>query len=266
MNKNTLWDLKLKVNSDVIDNQHKVLFDLIKDLNNAISTGVSIRVVDALLGVFRNYAFQHFQTEEEHFQNHADYTIHCLEHYTLIKKLNTFIHDFRNKRTKGEPTPSSFLGHWLFEHIEKFDKPFFAHDSVSVSLLTQSDPIDEFDPNVKDRRHHKRILSNDVVDETIQAHCYNATKLQSGMADIINLSTGGLLLLSSNRAHEVDDLLIVSCRIGRTFKMKEKVKVITAHGNNFGVQFISPSRETIIFFTELYGSVHMNNPSYIDSQ
>lgn len=266
MNKNTLWDTKLKVNSDIIDNQHKVLFDLIKDLNNAISTGMSIKVVDTLLDVLRDYAFQHFQTEEEYFKNHADYTIHCLEHYRLIKRLNTFIHDFRNNRTKGEPTPSAFLEHWLFDHIEKLDKPFFADKSVSVALLAPSAPIDAFDPNLKERRHHKRIRSNDVVDENIQAHCYNATKLKTGMADIVNLSTGGLLLLSSNRTHEIDDLLIVSCRIGRSFKMKEKARVKTAQGQMFGVQFISPSRETIVFFTELYGAVHMNNPTYIESQ
>ncbi len=265
MNTYTIWDAKLKVGSDIIDNQHKVLFDLIKDLNNAIKTEVNIRVVDVLLGVLRDYAFQHFQTEEEHFQKHADSTIHCLEHYTLIKRLNTFIHDFRNNRTNGEPTPSVFLEHWLFEHIEKFDKPFFADATVSVSLAAPPGPIDTFDPNLKERRHHRRISHDDVVDENIPAHCYSATKLKSGMVDIVNLSTGGLMLRST-RTHEVDDLLIVSCRIGRTFKMKEKVKVISAHDQMYGVQFIAPSRETIVFFTELYGAVHMNNSSYSDAQ
>lgn len=265
MNKNTLQESKLKVGSDIIDNQHKVLFDLIKDLNNAIGTGVSIRVVDVLLGVLRDYAFMHFQTEEEYLVKHAGYTIHCLEHYALIKRLNTFIHEFRNNRTKGEPTPSVFLEHWLFEHIEKYDKPCFAHESARESLAIKFNSIDAFDPNLKEKRQHRRISSNDVVDENIQVHCYNATKLKGGMADIVNLSTGGLML-SSSRVHEIDNLLIVSCKIGRTFKMKEKVKVITARDQMYGVQFISPARETLVFFTELYGSIHMNNPTYIESQ
>jgi len=121
------------VGSDIIDNQHKVLFDLIKDLNNAIRTEVSIRVVDVLLGVLRDYAFQHFQTEEELLKNHVDNTLHCLEHYRLIKQLNTFIHDFRNNRTNGEPTPSSILEHWLVEHIEQFDKPFVSFRQACLS-------------------------------------------------------------------------------------------------------------------------------------
>ncbi len=265
MNTNTLEKSKLEVGSDIIDNQHKVLFDLIKDLNNAFRTGVSIRVVDVLLGVLRDYAFKHFQTEEEHLVKHADYTMHCLEHYALVKTLNTFIHEFRNNRPTGEPSPSVFLERWLFEHIEKFDKPCFAHESTIESLLSKSDPIDTFDPNFKERRQYKRIHRNDIVDENIQVHCYNATKLKSGMADIVNLSTGGFML-KSPRVHEVDDLLIVSCKIGRTFKMKEKVKVKTARDQMYGVQFISPNPETLVFFTELYGSVHMNKSSYTESQ
>ena len=196
MNRNTLGNSKLEVGSDIIDNQHKVLFDLIKDLNNAIRTGVSTRVVDVFLGVLRDYAFKHFQTEEEHLVKHADYTSHCLEHYALVKSLNTFIHEFRNDRTKGEPSPPVFLERWLFEHIEKFDKPCFAHESAIESLLTKSEPVDAFDPNRKERRQYKRIPRNEVVDEKIHVHCYNATKLKSGMADIVNLSSGGLMLSS----------------------------------------------------------------------
>ncbi len=139
----------------------------------------------------------HFQTEEEHLVKDADYTIHCLEHYALVKSLNTFIHEFRNNRTKGEPSPSVFLKRWLFEHIEKFDKPGFAHESAIESLLTKSDPVDAFNANLKERRQHKRIPRKDVVDENIHVHCYNATKLKSGTVDIVNMSTGGLMLSSA---------------------------------------------------------------------
>ena len=264
MNNNTVEKLKLQVGSDIIDTQHKVLFDLIKDLDNASMTGVSLTVVDVLLRVLRDYAFLHFQTEEEHLVKNADYTIHCLEHYALVKSLNTFIHEFRNKnRTMGKPSPSIFLERWLFEHIEKFDKPGFAHKSAIQSILSKSDPIDAFNPNLEEKRQHKRILSKAVVDEDIQVHCYNATKLKSGTANIVNMSTGGLML-SSARLHEIDDLLIISCKIGRNFKMKEKVKVQTACDQMYGVQFISPAHETVVFFTELYGSLHMNKPNFIE--
>jgi len=211
-----------------------------------------------LLGVLRNYAFTLFQTEEEQLVKDADYTIHCLEHYALVKSLNTFIHEFKNNRIKGEVSPSVFLERLFLEHIEKFDKSDFAQELAIESLLTKSDLVDALNPNFEERRQYKRIPSEDVVDENIHVHCYNATKFINGTADIVNMSTGGLML-STASAHEIDDLLIVSCKIGSNFKMKEKVKVLTASGQMYGVQFISPAQETVAFFTELYGALHMNN-------
>jgi len=253
---------KLEVGPDIIDNQHKVLFDLIKDLDNACKTGVSITIVDTLLRVFRDYAFMHFETEEEHLDKDTNFTIHCLEHYALVKSLNTYIHEFRNNRTKNKPSPALFLEHWLLEHIEKFDRPDFAQEAVIQSFLTKSDPVDVFSPGFEEKRQHKRIPSKAVVDGNIEVRCYNATKLKSGKATIINMSTGGLML-GCPRGHEVDDLLIISCMIGRNFKMKEKVKVLSSRDQVYGVEFISPTDETVTFFTELYGSLAMNKPDFI---
>ena len=258
MKENTQWDVQLKVGSELIDNQHKVLFDLIKDLNNAMHAGASVKIVDVLLGVFRDYAFQHFQTEEDYFVNHSEFTRHCLEHYELIKKLNVFIVDFRNNRIQGDQKSSAFLDDWLFEHINRFDIPFFSHETVIVRLLHgQDDSIDEFDADSEKRRLHKRLPHNEVVDGDIHAHVYNATKLKSGKAKIVNMSPGGLMLSSANE-HAIDDLLIVSSSIGKNFKMEEKVKVKAVHDQTYGVQFVSPTPETIDFFTKLYGAVHLN--------
>lgn len=257
MNVKTQWDPRLKVGSNVIDNQHKVLFDLIKDLNNAIRVGASVRILDTLLGVLLTYAFQHFETEEEFFESHGGYTEHCLEHYALLKKLNAFIVDFRNNRHDGDRTPSDFLEDWLNSHIEQFDKPFLSHDTVDPNLMKNSEKIDEFYPEFHDRRHHKRIPHNEVVDGGIRVDCYNATRLKASAANIVDMSPGGLML-NSTVHHEIDDLLIVSCSIGKTFKMKEKAEVKTANDKMYGLQFISPSPETIDFFTKLYGAVHLN--------
>jgi hemerythrin-like metal-binding protein len=256
MKANINLDDKLKVGSVVIDNQHKVLFDLIQDVNNAVKAGVSVKILDVLLNVLLDYAFQHFHTEEEYFKDHADSAKHCLEHYALLKRLNSFIVDFRNDRTKGTRAPSSFLEEWLFDHIEHFDRPFFTDQPKELLLVLESDQVDEYDSDTEERRKHRRIANNEVVDGEIQAHCYNATKLKSNMVNIINMSPGGLML-SSARKHEIDDLLVISCSIGQNFKMKEKVKVRTARNQMYGVQFVLPARETVVFFTQLYASVRI---------
>jgi hemerythrin len=258
MNMQTQWDSKLKVGSDVIDNQHKVLFDLIKDLNNAIRVGASVRILDTLLSVLLTYAFQHFETEEELFKNHSGYTKHCLEHYALIKKLNAFIVDFRNNRRDGDRTPSEFLEEWLRSHIEQLDKPYLAHDTVNLTLMIDTGKVDAFEPETQDRRHHKRIPHNEVVDGEIRVDCYNATKLKNSAATIVDMSPGGIMM-QSGAHHDINDLLIVSCSIGKTFKMKEKAEVVTASDKMYGLRFLSPAPETTEFFTKLYGAVHLSH-------
>jgi hemerythrin len=256
MNSKTLWDSKLSIGSEVIDNQHRVLFDLIKDLNNATAAGASMKVLDTLLGVLRNYSFQHFEIEEKYFKDHADFTKHCMEHYQLIKKLNSFIIDFRNNRYEGKKTPSTFLEHWLLDHIERFDKPFLIHNAACLELMKDSGPVDEFEPEPMNKRQNKRIPHYEVVDGNIDVSCYNAIRLKVGKATVVDMSVGGLLLNSDDH-HGIGDLLVVSCSIGANFNMKEKVQVKTVNGNMYGVEFVSPSAETVNFFTKLYGAVHL---------
>jgi hemerythrin len=251
------WDPKLKIGNDTIDNQHKVLFDLIKDFKNAAGAEESTRIKDILLGVLLDYFFQHFRTEEEYFNKSTDHMRHCLEHYELIKNLNTSIIDSRNNRTNGNSISSDFLENWMIEHIENFDRPFFGTDSAKSDLKNSSQQVDEFYSDSNNRRQYKRIPHNEVVNGEIKTDCYNAMHLRSGKATIINMSPGGLLLCCAFR-HRINDLLVVSCSIGSNFQMKEKVRVKTADNNMYGVEFISPSPETIKFFTTLYGAVHLN--------
>jgi hemerythrin-like metal-binding protein len=252
------WDLKYNVGSPVIDNQHKVLFDLISDLNNAIRAGGNMRVLDSLLGVLLNYAFQHFDTEEKYFRKHPQRIAHCMEHYHLIKQLNNFIVDFRNNRPIDDRTPSDFLENWLLEHINQYDKRFFHDETIDLGVIKGVDQLEEYEPEIKDRRHHKRIHHNQVVDGEIRVYCYNANRLKGGKASIINLSAGGLML-KSKEPHEIHDLLVISCSIGTSFKMKEKVTVRTINEDLYGVEFVSPSQETIDFLTRLYGAVHFRH-------
>jgi hemerythrin-like metal-binding protein len=261
VNGNTHWDSKLMVGSEVIDNQHKVLFDLINDLTNAITTKTNNKVLDALAGVLRDYAFQHFQTEEDFFAGHTDYRAHCLEHYTLLKRLNGFIFDFRNDRIKGDKTPAAFLEDWLFDHIESYDKPFLANETVRSCLLKNPVQIDEFEPVDSDRRTYKRVPHNDIDIKEIHAHYYNASKLKSGSVEIVDMSPGGMML-SRIDGVEIGDLLVISCSIGEKFQMREKVMVRTVHDKKTGVQFISPSAKTIGYFSDLYGSVLLNKEKF----
>lgn len=250
-------DTRLKTGLEIIDNQHKVLLDLIKDFSNAIKVGVNKKILDTLLGVLRDYAFHHFQTEEDLFAAHESYKDHCLEHYKLIKQINTFILDFRNNREHSFSSVSTFLNNWLILHIEQHDLPSLTQKAVVVPLIVDVSVIDDFETFSEERRRHTRLSSNEVVDGEILANCYNATRLKSSTARLTNMSPGGLQLRATS-GHEVSDLLIITCSIGKNFKMKEKVIVKSVQGKICGVEFIAPAEETVRFLTNLYGSIHLN--------
>ncbi|MDR3666489.1 MAG: hemerythrin domain-containing protein [Ignavibacteriaceae bacterium] len=251
----TNWDPRKKVGNDIIDNKHKELFDLIKDFKNAVWAGESMSIKEILLGVLLDYSFQHFETEEEYLKESADYTKHCLEHYILIKKLNTFIIDFRKNRTDEKIVTSYFFENWLKSHIERYNHPYFPIETEDMGLINKYRKIDKFNPDSSDRRRYKRISCKEVVNETIKTDCYNATHLRNGKATIINMSYGGLLLNCASH-HDINDLLIINFKIGSNFSMTEKVRVKKADNEMHGVEFIAPSESTIDFITSLYGSVH----------
>jgi len=251
------FEIRLMTGIDVIDNQHKVLFDLIKDLTHALKVGVNRKVLDSLLGVVRDYAFNHFQVEEDLLAEHKNFKDHCLEHYKLIKQLNTFILDFRNDREPSFPSVSSFLDNWLILHIEQHDLPSLTQNSVNTPLIIDVSVIDDFE-TFSERRRYTRISSDEVVDGEIPVDCYNATRLKSSRVRIINMTPGGLLLETTSE-HEISDLLIIACHIGKNFKMKEKVTVKSVQGKKCGVAFVAPAEETVSFFTKLYGAVHLNH-------
>ncbi|MEE4243174.1 MAG: bacteriohemerythrin [Desulfopila sp.] len=247
------WDESLRVGVEVIDNQHKILFDLANDLHNAVNTGAGRQVVDTLFSVIVNYSFKHFTTEEELVDDLGNYQDHCCQHYKLIKQLHQYVLDFRNNRTDGIG-PGEFLETWLLGHIREYDIPAL-EPKVETIAFQEVDSFDEFSDQEKERRLHKRIRSSKIVDGDIVGHLYNANNMKTGTATVMDLSVGGLRISTKQRL-DVDDLLIISCMVGKNFKMREKLRVVSRHEEFYGVEFVAPSEETRRFLTELCGAIH----------
>lgn len=243
------------VGVDVIDNQHHLVFDLANDVKNAMEVGANARSVDALLNVLLIYSFQHFETEEAYLKESVKDKAHCLEHYSYLKSVLSSISGIRNNRNTLNSKPPIFFADWLRDHIERFDRPCLSHAAAGQIMPRRIFPARKDD--FRERRKHKRIPYHAVVDGEIITQCYNATHLNSSLARILDMSPGGLRLQTTG-THKIEDMLLISCTIGRNFKMKEKVKVVTAHDRHYGVKFLSPDRETLVFLTELHGAVHLS--------
>ena len=257
MKRVTKWKRELDVGISLIDNQHRIIFDLINDLGVASAAMADRRVIDTLLDVIENYVFRHFEAEEELFMNHKGAPEHCLHHYSLIKDFRKFRLSFRN-RTSSENNTSAFLEQWFFTHIKEQDIPFFTRIANGGEQNSEKRTNDKYPFETTEYRRHKRIAQNKITDNDISAYCYNTSNLKSNHATIVDISLGGLRINSSD-PYKIGDFLIVSCNIGKNFKLKEKVRVVHTTDCFYGAEFINLPPATEKFLIELYGSVNLKN-------
>ena len=251
------WNDDLTIGIGLIDNQHKIIFDLVNDLGNATAAMADKKVIDTLLDVIENYVFRHFEAEEELIAPHQGSREHFLEHYNLIKDFHKFRLGFRN-RTNGENTVHEFLDSWFVRHISEHDMPLFDQIANGGAVRQGEGGVDAYPASQEERRRHKRIHQKKITDNVILASCYNTTTLRNSQAEIVDISLGGIRF-TANENHQVEDLLVIGCSIGKNFKMKEKVRVVNTVEHAYGAEFISLSPSTEKFLVELYGAVNIRN-------
>lgn len=256
MKKMKIWDSDLNVGIGIIDNQHKIIFDLINDLYKAIDAKADKKVIDTLFDVVENYVFRHFEAEEELFQNQKGNIEHSLDHYTLVKEFRKIKLSFRN-RNNPENATSNFLGKWFYEHIKREDIPLFTRITMGGKEQTKTE-VDAYRFEEKERRRHKHIPFIKNADNDLVAYCYNATTLKENIVTIVDISLGGMRIVSSND-YAVGDLLIINCTIENKFNMNEKIMVKNVADNSYGVEFINLSPATEKFLIELYRAVNTEN-------
>ena len=124
------WDQKYSVKVNAMDQEHKVLIDLINQLHEAMRSGQGKWVVGEILDGLINYTHTHFAHEEALMTQHAypDLAAHKKVHQSLIQQ----VEDLQKKQQEGSLTLSmevkTFLKDWLMNHIQGVDfkySPFF---------------------------------------------------------------------------------------------------------------------------------------------
>ncbi len=245
------WDDTYLVGIDMIDDQHKVLFDLAADLNNAARNGSSRKVIGTLFTVINNFAISHFETEEKLFEQNISYTEHCLEHYQFLKQLQTYVFDFHSG-SNIHPAPGLFLHQWLQEHILTSDQPLLKKQAPEKSKQDQEEKAQQSGTDQEERRASTRLTPASLGKDDMTSHCFNATKSITGLATIHNISRGGVKLSSKTR-HNIGDVLFINCKVTEDDdRINEKIKIINAETSNmFGAKFISPKMQTLNLIKEL---------------
>ncbi|MGB0748844.1 MAG: bacteriohemerythrin [Magnetospiraceae bacterium] len=120
------WTEDLSVGNPYIDADHRGLFDLIQELNQANMTD---GLLSNILRRLEDYTAYHFAREEEMMRDigYPDYDAHIQMHHNFVEWLDTVKTIYR--RAAESPFQvgdlvNAFLGEWLTKHIMEEDMKY----------------------------------------------------------------------------------------------------------------------------------------------
>jgi methyl-accepting chemotaxis protein len=129
------WGPEYMLGIKTIDDQHKVLVDLINKVYSEFGSSNNKNVLKQTLQELVDYTVYHFGNEEKMFKqyNYRQSNEHIEEHNKFVDKISNFKKDF----DKGNQVISfdivNYLKNWLIDHILKTDKryvSFFKHQGI----------------------------------------------------------------------------------------------------------------------------------------
>lgn len=112
------WDPRLETGIDVIDSQHRALFEAINHLAGSFKSGQALDQSRDSLAFLAQYSLEHFQIEERFMRsmNYPDLASHRVEHARLVSKLQT-LQEKQNKGYLVTAEVATFVADWLRSHI-----------------------------------------------------------------------------------------------------------------------------------------------------
>ncbi|MDH4261458.1 MAG: bacteriohemerythrin [Spirochaetia bacterium] len=127
MGKWITWSNDLALGIDEIDEQHKVLIEILNDVYDTVNSGTRDekrlkKIVDGML----RYVNFHFVTEEMKMikTNYSDYKTHKAQHDAFVEKAMEFQAAFREGSTTLPEEMMGFLKDWLVNHIQGTDRQY----------------------------------------------------------------------------------------------------------------------------------------------
>jgi len=123
-----IWKDSYSIGMDLIDTQHKHLFDIGNQAYELLKNGLKIDKYDEIVLIIEdlaNYTKYHFKCEEEYMIkiNYSRYEIQKKEHTDFIKKIDGIqLHNIDENQQKYIEELLNFVFNWVLEHILKEDK------------------------------------------------------------------------------------------------------------------------------------------------
>jgi methyl-accepting chemotaxis protein/hemerythrin len=123
------WDASFSTGVSKYDQQHKVLFNMVNELADAMQQKRSKEAIGRVLNGLAEYTVNHFADEERSFSqfHYPEESDHRALHKKLVDQVVALIGKFNS----GEPLIAqdviNFLQDWLINHIKGVDKRYGPH-------------------------------------------------------------------------------------------------------------------------------------------
>jgi hemerythrin len=123
-----IWKETYSIGVELIDTQHKYLFDIGNQAYSLLENDLQIDKYDDIALIIedlRNYFKYHFKCEEDYMLkiNYSRYEEHKKEHDNFIKKINSMqLCDIDKNQQKYILDLLVFLFNWISKHILEKDK------------------------------------------------------------------------------------------------------------------------------------------------
>jgi hemerythrin len=122
------WDDSYSLGLQQIDEQHKVLFDIMNHLWSAIVRRAESEEMQQILDELERYTVSHFSAEEAFMQDagFAGLDGHRAQHVHFVERIRNARNDVRaGKQVSLELL--QFLRDWLVRHIQAEDRAYATH-------------------------------------------------------------------------------------------------------------------------------------------
>lgn len=123
------WGPKYFIGLKEIDDQHKVLVELINEVYANFGKTGNKKKIKKVLNELVDYTVFHFGNEEHYFEKfgYADSTGHLKQHNSFVDKIKKISSDFESGDASVSLDLVDFLKDWLINHILKSDLKYVKH-------------------------------------------------------------------------------------------------------------------------------------------
>lgn len=122
------WNESYSVKVEVIDEQHKQLFEAIRRFSDAVESDRAPAEFLSLLDFLINYSRHHFAEEEKYFEafSYEETESHIQQHRAFIDIVQSYRRRFEDDALIMPQEVIRFLKNWLTEHVMSSDQRYVA--------------------------------------------------------------------------------------------------------------------------------------------